>query len=269
MADAAGAVAMAAHGLRPQAEGAARLAAASGIDRDIGMLEIADEIVLDLQVALVDRRDEGQRVHVLEDRPRPRCGGWRRRRRASDSPTMSVQILAVGDFLDGEIEFIAGDEIERRARLSGCRRRSTATLAPIRPTLSFGLAALSASMHFTSEAKDGAEVCRTDQIEILGLRDDLGELVLCGGASISLAVLDQRGGLGQPGRIPERARFRAAPDSASRRRRRNRRRKAPEERECAFGPAPPKLSNVSKNVCATKPRNRGHSVAPWSSSTAT
>ena len=30
------------------------------------MLEIADEVILDLQVALVDRRDEGQLVHVFE-----------------------------------------------------------------------------------------------------------------------------------------------------------------------------------------------------------
>ena len=54
MADAARAVAMAAHRLRPQAEGAARFAAAAGVERDVGMPEIADEIILDGQVALVD-----------------------------------------------------------------------------------------------------------------------------------------------------------------------------------------------------------------------
>ena len=47
MADAAGAVAMAADRLRPQAEGAARFAAAAGVERDVGMLQIADEVVLD------------------------------------------------------------------------------------------------------------------------------------------------------------------------------------------------------------------------------
>ena len=47
VADAARAVAVAADGLRPQAEGAARFAAAPGVDRDVGMLEVADEIVLD------------------------------------------------------------------------------------------------------------------------------------------------------------------------------------------------------------------------------
>ena len=80
MADAARAVAMAADGLRPQAEGAARFAAAAGIERDVGVLQIADEVILDPQVALVDRRDERQLVHVLEDRRGPCCGRSRRRR---------------------------------------------------------------------------------------------------------------------------------------------------------------------------------------------
>ena len=68
VADRAGAVAMAADRLRPQAEGAARFAAAPGIDREIGMLQVADEIILDVEVALIDRRDERQAVHVLQDR---------------------------------------------------------------------------------------------------------------------------------------------------------------------------------------------------------
>ena len=38
---------------------------------------------------------------------------------------------------------------------------STATLAPIRPILSFGLASFSASATLTSLAKDGVEVCIT------------------------------------------------------------------------------------------------------------
>ena len=60
------AVAMAADGLRPQAESALRAAAAAGVEADVGMLQVADEVVLDLQVALVDRRDERQVVHVLD-----------------------------------------------------------------------------------------------------------------------------------------------------------------------------------------------------------
>ena len=64
--DAAGAVVVSAHGLRPQAEGAARFAAAPGVERQIRMPQVADEVVLDLEIALVDRRDERQLVHVVQ-----------------------------------------------------------------------------------------------------------------------------------------------------------------------------------------------------------
>src|SRR5208282_3666714 len=49
---AARAIAMAADRLGPQAEGAARLAAPARIKRHVGMQEIADEIILDPEVAL-------------------------------------------------------------------------------------------------------------------------------------------------------------------------------------------------------------------------
>ena len=42
-----------------------------------------------------------------------------------------------------------------------------------------------------------------DQVEILGLADDLGERCLVRRRVDQLGILDQRGGLGQPGRIPE------------------------------------------------------------------
>ena len=67
VADAARAIAMPADRLRPQAEGAARFAAAAGVERDVGVLEIADEVILDLEVALVDLAHERERIHVLED----------------------------------------------------------------------------------------------------------------------------------------------------------------------------------------------------------
>src|SRR5262245_1368374 len=67
MAYAAYAIAMAADGLRPEAEGAARFAATARVERNVRVLEIADEIVLDDEVAFIDRRYEAQHVHVLED----------------------------------------------------------------------------------------------------------------------------------------------------------------------------------------------------------
>src|SRR5204863_4398538 len=61
------AIALAADRLWPQAEGALRAAPAAGVERDVGMLQVADEIVLDRQVTLVDIDHEWQGVHVLED----------------------------------------------------------------------------------------------------------------------------------------------------------------------------------------------------------
>ena len=116
IADAAGAIAVAADGLRPEAEGAARFAAAPGVKREIRMLEIADEIILDLQVAFVHRRDERQFVHVLQDRARrvvPDCAGGIAIGEAGDC----VPAAPFGDFLDGEVELVAGDKIDRRRAL--------------------------------------------------------------------------------------------------------------------------------------------------------
>ena len=85
MADAAGAVAMAADGLRPQAEGAARLAAAPGIDRQIGMLQVAAEI--DARPGDRAGRPATRRAGnpCFQGFRGPCCGGSRRWRRATTS----------------------------------------------------------------------------------------------------------------------------------------------------------------------------------------
>src|SRR5581483_7337903 len=67
VADAARPVAMTADRLRPQTEGAARFTAAPGIERDVRMLQITDKIILDGEIALVNRRYERQFVHVLQN----------------------------------------------------------------------------------------------------------------------------------------------------------------------------------------------------------
>ena len=104
------AVAVAADGLGPEAEGAARFAAAPGVEREIGMEEIADEIVLDHEVALVDLGDPGQRVHVLDDGP---LGVVHHRAVHPVADTVDLgQRAALGDLLDGEIELAARDEID-------------------------------------------------------------------------------------------------------------------------------------------------------------
>src|SRR6202035_1565028 len=113
VADAADVVAMASDGLRPKAEGAARFASPPGIERDIGVLEIADEIIPDRQIALIDRRDETQFVHIFKNGPRrivpQRAGGIAIGQSRDHAP-----IALAGDLLDGEIELVAGDEIDCR-----------------------------------------------------------------------------------------------------------------------------------------------------------
>src|SRR5579875_2751997 len=101
--DAAHAIAMAANGLRPEAEGATRLAAAARVDRDVGMLQIADEVVLDLQVALIDLGDERQLIHVLKGRALAIVDDVARGVAIAEAVD-SVPRLAVGNFLDREIE---------------------------------------------------------------------------------------------------------------------------------------------------------------------
>ena len=66
------AVAVPAHGLRPQAKGALGTASPPGVQRHIGVQQIADDVVLDRQVPPVHVDHEGQGVHVLDRRARRR-----------------------------------------------------------------------------------------------------------------------------------------------------------------------------------------------------
>src|ERR1051326_4727766 len=59
-------VSMPANGLRPEAKGALGGAATTRVERNVRMLQITDEVLLDLEVALVDIYDERQVVHVFD-----------------------------------------------------------------------------------------------------------------------------------------------------------------------------------------------------------
>ena len=75
------------------------------------MLQIAAEIVLDGQIALVDRRHPGKRVHVVENLAVLVMNDGALRVPVRKSLDVAPGD-AVGDFLDGEVEFVAGDEID-------------------------------------------------------------------------------------------------------------------------------------------------------------
>src|ERR1700749_3514086 len=68
MPEAADGIFLDAQGLGPKAEGAMRFATAARIDRDIRVHQIADEIILDPEIAGIDVRDERKQGHVLERR---------------------------------------------------------------------------------------------------------------------------------------------------------------------------------------------------------
>ena len=76
-------------------------------------------------------------------------------------PSMSVHGPALGDFLDGEVELVAGDEIDHRRALAGCRRLDR-HLGADQADLEIRDSRPSAPRRvFTSEAKDGVEVWST------------------------------------------------------------------------------------------------------------
>ena len=54
------------------------------------------------------------------------------------------------------------------------------------PIFRVGFAAFSASAHFTSEAKEGTEVCMTTRSKSCAWASTSASVVPCGGASISL-----------------------------------------------------------------------------------
>ena len=59
-----GAIGMTANGLRPQAERAFRGATAACVEGNIGVLQVADEILLDLEIAVINGEDARHRVPV-------------------------------------------------------------------------------------------------------------------------------------------------------------------------------------------------------------
>ena len=61
-----GAVGMTADGLRPEAEGAFRRAAAAGVEGHVRVLQVADEIFFDIEIAMVDGEDAGHGIPVVD-----------------------------------------------------------------------------------------------------------------------------------------------------------------------------------------------------------
>src|SRR5262249_12065818 len=85
------------------------------------MEEIAAEIILDDEIALVDRGYERQRIHALERRPVLVVHD----RAVSAAPAQARdprEFAPFGHFLYGEIEFVARYEIDGRRGAQACLR---------------------------------------------------------------------------------------------------------------------------------------------------
>ena len=112
--DAARAIPMSPDRLRPQTERAFRPAAPSRIERHVRMQQIANRVVLDDEVALVNVHHERQRVHILEHGTVRRVSD--RAVRLEAEPEDGIEPAALSDFLDREVELVPRDEVDRRGR---------------------------------------------------------------------------------------------------------------------------------------------------------
>ena len=80
-------------------------------------------------------------------------------------PLIVGPVGAVGQFLDGEVVFVAGDEIERRRRLAMLSIGSTATLAPMKPILAVGLMARTMRRGLAVRLEAGRRGVDDDQLD--------------------------------------------------------------------------------------------------------
>ena len=202
MAGRADAVVMPADGLRPEAEGAAGFAAATRVQRHVGVHQVADEIVLDPQVALVDLGHERQLVHVLQDRPILVMDDHAGVVAVGDA-VHRRPIAALGDFLDREVEFVARHEIDGRA-LRQAFRRLHRHLGTDHTDFQRRINSLQRrrDLHVRCERRRGG--MQHAQFEVLRLfrnsiHTDTGRRRVD-----QLAARHQSGGLRQPSREPER-----------------------------------------------------------------
>jgi hypothetical protein len=88
-------------------------AAAAGIERKVRVLQITVEIVSDVKIALVNRRNERQQVHVFQNRALVIVHNDARRIAVRQSDDVA-QRFAVRNILDCKVELIAADKIDQR-----------------------------------------------------------------------------------------------------------------------------------------------------------
>ena len=201
----AGAIAMPAHRLRPETKRAAALAAAPGIEADIRMLQIADKILLPVQITLIHLRDEGQLVHILQHRAvlimHDHAGII-----PPAQPLDGREVHPRRHILDGEIKLIARHPIHHRRITQGFLRLHR-HLGADQPHLQRGIHRLERLSHLDVRGEAGGGGVQHQLVKIPRHWRHIGQGLVVRRRVNQLRALDQRRRLGQPGGEPIAADF--------------------------------------------------------------
>ena len=191
---------MAADGLGPEAEGALRRAAAPGVETQVRVQQIADEILLNLQIPLVRIDHPRQNVHVgdhfalavVDDLP------------VGTAIRKAVDLRerpAFGDFFACEIKFLAPNPVNGRRgleRFSGQHRGVRAD----KPDGRGRVLLFDRLGHFAIVPQRRGGSVDDDVLEPARDFQTLLDSDVVGRAIEQLAIRHQGGRLGQPGRVP-------------------------------------------------------------------
>ena len=195
---------MAGVGLRPQAEGAERRAAARGVERNERVEQERNVVARDIEIALVDLGDPGQRIEVFD-------GGAfgivdDLAVLAEADAGQFFERLALGVIDDLVIELAAHHEIdglvqvERLIRLGGDGRSDEGDLQ-------FRVDVLHHLRHFDVDVKAGSGGVEDQQFEILAHLDGLFDGDFVGRRVDDFAIGQHAGGIAEPDGIPIRLDF--------------------------------------------------------------
>ena len=192
---------MPADGLRPQAESATALATAPGVERDIGVALIAAEVFRGIEIALVDRRDHRQHVHVFDLRA-VLVADQRAILRAPGDPIDLGQWPAFGQFDASEIVFLAADEVDGVAVVEAFFRLHR-HFRPDEADLDRRIALLDQLCGPDVLIKRRRRGVEDHQIAFVEFMRNIVPRQVVRRCVDQLRSFDHSGGLGQPGGIPE------------------------------------------------------------------
>ena len=166
------------------------------------MLEIADEVVLDLEIALVHRRDERQLVHVGQRRPRRGFLDVAIIVAVAEAGDLG-EVLALCDVADREIVVLGGDEIDRLGLLDA-PLRIDGDVGANQSDLELRVDVLERARRRDVGGEGRRRRMHDDEVEVFRLRHDLVERDAVRRRVDQFGIRHHGGKLGEPGRIPMR-----------------------------------------------------------------